>query len=303
MEQSNNEADKQLNSGDKVKLIKLLPKKSQLIDLNENETNFELRFNCQCESDEEFKLAIVTQDQLDSDDFEIDNAFKIAKKSISGNFSNKDNIYKNFFLVLNSGKELEINLLTDLRPIGNIPAAPQPGMPGMPGMPAAPQPGMPGMPGMPAAPHPGMPGMPGMPAANMMVEGEGETSETFQNPTDVVPKKSMFEIIKSNKLILFLILCAVLGVGYYIFTLFGGEKEYCGSEDKTHSKIGSVNSSLSDHRMHKGHSVQSYNSDHSQHSGQSVNSNTSANSNPSRISTRNKTTPLSLSKVKNHKFK
>ena len=93
MAQNTNNIDQQINSGEKFKEINLLPNKSQLIDLNENETNFELKFSCSCDNNEEFKLAIVTQDQLDAENFDIDNAFKSAKGTISGNFNNVDKVH------------------------------------------------------------------------------------------------------------------------------------------------------------------------------------------------------------------
>ncbi len=48
-----------------------------------------------------------------------------------------------------------------------MPAGPQMGAPGVPGMPAGPQMGAPGVPGMPAGPQMGAPGMPGMSAPPM----------------------------------------------------------------------------------------------------------------------------------------
>jgi hypothetical protein len=78
-----------------------LNKIKQLIDLNENLTNFELSFSITSKTNDDFDVIILDQYTLDT----IENIeYKKANGSISGQIKNDNNIFQNYYLILRSDK-------------------------------------------------------------------------------------------------------------------------------------------------------------------------------------------------------
>ena len=68
----------------------------QLIDLNEDLTNFKLRFNLTSKNNEEFDMAIADQYTIDNSPEEI--IFKKVKNTISGTIVSDKNVFQNHCL-------------------------------------------------------------------------------------------------------------------------------------------------------------------------------------------------------------
>lgn len=84
-----------------------LGKIKQLIDLNGDSTNFDLKFNVTCEDDTPFQVLVVDQTTLDNNP-ELE--YKETKNSISGNIVADKNIYQNYFLILKSEKPCNVDV-------------------------------------------------------------------------------------------------------------------------------------------------------------------------------------------------
>jgi hypothetical protein len=75
----------------------------QLIDLNEDLTNFKLRFTLNSKNGEEFDMAIADQYTIDNSPEEI--VFKKVKNTISGTIVSDKDVFQNHFLILKSSGE------------------------------------------------------------------------------------------------------------------------------------------------------------------------------------------------------
>jgi flagellar biosynthesis GTPase FlhF len=78
-------------------------KVQQLVDLNEDLTNFKLRFNLTSKNGEEFDMAITDQYTIDNNNEDI--VFKRVKNTISGTIVSDKNVFQNHFLILKSAGE------------------------------------------------------------------------------------------------------------------------------------------------------------------------------------------------------
>lgn len=95
-----------------------IDKKLTLLDLNENITNFMLKFSLNSENMKDvFYMVITTQDDLDEGK---DMEFKKVDGEISGEFSNYDNKYKNYILCLKSDSPVEVNVVTNIEHIPDV---------------------------------------------------------------------------------------------------------------------------------------------------------------------------------------
>ena len=93
----------------------------QLIDLNEDLTNFKLRFNLTSKNNEEFDMAIADQYTIDNSPEEI--VFKKVKNTISGTIVSDKNVFQNHFLILKSSGEnpAEVEVLINKQEISPNP--------------------------------------------------------------------------------------------------------------------------------------------------------------------------------------
>lgn len=91
-----------------------LGKISQLIDLNGNMTNFVSDFEIKSLQKKPIQLAVVTQTQLDSGNLDfrdLENGF------LAGSVSSDDDVYQNYYLVLNAKEETEAEVTVNTREI------------------------------------------------------------------------------------------------------------------------------------------------------------------------------------------
>lgn len=95
-------------------------KRHQLVDLNRDNTNFRLHFQCTSSLPEQsFQLCVASQKDLDS--MEMANLpFKDVIGTMSGNIVSDKNQYENYFVVLRSEEECEVTVEIDLEPMGLI---------------------------------------------------------------------------------------------------------------------------------------------------------------------------------------
>ena len=96
-------------------------KLQQLIDLNQDITNFKAEFKVSCKTDKPFMMLVTSQSQLD--DPNVNNLeFKEVKGYIGGNIIADKNIFQNYFVVLKSDDDQEVELEVILEPLpDNIP--------------------------------------------------------------------------------------------------------------------------------------------------------------------------------------
>ena len=97
-------------------------KVQQLIDLNEDLTNFKLRFTLNSKNGEEFDMAIADQYTIDNSPEEI--VFKKVKNTISGTIVSDKDIFQNHFLILKSSGENEAQVEVSINK-QEIPANPE----------------------------------------------------------------------------------------------------------------------------------------------------------------------------------
>ncbi len=96
-------------------------KLQQLIDLNQDNTNFKAEFKVSSKTDKPFMMLVTSQSQLD--DPNVNNLeFKEVKGYIGGNIIADKNIFQNYFVVLKSDDDQEVELEVILEPLpDNIP--------------------------------------------------------------------------------------------------------------------------------------------------------------------------------------
>ena len=84
-----------------------------VINLNKDAVNFDLYFKVTSLSNKKFKTIVVEQNELNNIS---DDSFKIADGVISGNISMNENIFKEFFIVIASDEEQEVEITLELSP-------------------------------------------------------------------------------------------------------------------------------------------------------------------------------------------
>ncbi len=98
-----------------ISKIVRLNKTKQLIDLNEDKTNFELEFTVQSTDKKPFYIVVATQEDLDNGN-ELE--YKDVENGIiSGNITADKDFYKNYYLVLKSNEENECSILINIKDI------------------------------------------------------------------------------------------------------------------------------------------------------------------------------------------
>ena len=86
----------------------IINKVKKLIDLNEQLVNFDLTFSVSCKEGVPFEALVVDQNTLDSNpNLEYK---KASNGTISGHLVSDKNTYQNFFLILQSDKECEVEV-------------------------------------------------------------------------------------------------------------------------------------------------------------------------------------------------
>jgi hypothetical protein len=96
----------------------IIGKIKQLIDLNGDNTNFDLSFTVTCQDDTPFYLLVVDQTTLDNTP-ELE--YKEVNGSISGNIVADKNIYQNYFLILKSDKQCNVDIEITLKILPKTP--------------------------------------------------------------------------------------------------------------------------------------------------------------------------------------
>lgn len=92
-------------------------KRPQLIDLNNDLTNFKLSFECvSIPMDSEYKLHVTTQVELDKTDIP-SLPFKTVRGRMSGNIIADENKYDNYFLVVFADQDMDLDVNIDIVPI------------------------------------------------------------------------------------------------------------------------------------------------------------------------------------------
>ena len=97
-----------------TKKVVTLSKVKQLIDLNENLTNFDITFTAKSVDNSDFYALVVDQKTLDSN---TPLEFKVSKGAISGNIISDNNVYQNHFLCLKSDKPQQVVVIIDKKEI------------------------------------------------------------------------------------------------------------------------------------------------------------------------------------------
>lgn len=92
-------------------------KRPQLIDLNNDLTNFRLTFECvSIPMESEYRLHVTTQAELDGTDIP-SLPFKTVRGKMSGNIIADENKYDNYFLVVCADQEMDLDVNIDIVPI------------------------------------------------------------------------------------------------------------------------------------------------------------------------------------------
>ena len=92
----------------------------QLIDLNGKSINFQLGFKVKSVTNENFDVLVVTQEMLDSNE---PLKYQNSEGEISGQITNENGVYNNYFLCLKSDKPMEVDVTIN---INNLPVQPPP---------------------------------------------------------------------------------------------------------------------------------------------------------------------------------
>lgn len=91
----------------------ILNKMKQLIDLNGDKTNFNLKFNVKSKNNDPFDVIVVSQSILDSGD-ELEYKH-ITNGSINGEIISDKGVYQNYFLLLKSDNPTECEVVTEIQ--------------------------------------------------------------------------------------------------------------------------------------------------------------------------------------------
>jgi hypothetical protein len=92
-------------------------KRHQLIDLNKDNTNFRLHFECTSNPpDQSYQICVASQSDLD--EMEISNLpYKDVIGTMSGNIVADKNKYENYFVVLRADQDCDVVVGIDLEPM------------------------------------------------------------------------------------------------------------------------------------------------------------------------------------------
>jgi hypothetical protein len=93
----------------------------QLIDLNKENTNFKLQFECYSDPNDQFQVCVTDQGELDTKDLSTLPFKDSVNGSVSGNIVADTNTYQNYFIVLRSDKECDVMVVIDLEPMALVP--------------------------------------------------------------------------------------------------------------------------------------------------------------------------------------
>jgi hypothetical protein len=104
-----------------IKKILSVTSRQQLIDLNEETTNFDLTFTAKSLDNSHFDVLVVDQTTLDNNP---KLEFKRAKGVISGNIISDNNVYQNYFLCLKAEKQCDVEILINKKEIQPRPKQP-----------------------------------------------------------------------------------------------------------------------------------------------------------------------------------
>ena len=89
----------------------------QLIDLNQDLTNFHLKFSCTSDNPtDKFEVLVVNQSQLDDPNSK-NLPYKQVQGTITGEVTADKNVYQNYFLIMKAPKECNINVVSDINQI------------------------------------------------------------------------------------------------------------------------------------------------------------------------------------------
>lgn len=96
----------------------------QLVDLSENHTNFKCTFKIVAPPDAVYNMLVVTQSQLDNDDFTP--SFRKERGESGGEIIADKNVQENYFLILKSDdKPVDLEVFRNIEPLpDNIPQMP-----------------------------------------------------------------------------------------------------------------------------------------------------------------------------------
>ena len=106
-----------------VKKILSVTSGQQLIDLNEETTNFDLTFTAKSLDNSHFDVLVVDQTTLDNNP---KLEFKRAKGAISGNIISDKNVYQNYFLCLKAEKPCDVEIVINKKEIQPRPMPKEP---------------------------------------------------------------------------------------------------------------------------------------------------------------------------------
>lgn len=93
----------------------------QLIDLNKENTNFKLQFECYSDPNDQFQVCVTDQGELDTKDLSTLPFKNSVNGSVSGNIVADTNTYQNYFIVLRSDKDCDVMVVVDLEPMALVP--------------------------------------------------------------------------------------------------------------------------------------------------------------------------------------
>jgi len=86
----------------------------QLIDLNNDKTNFSLKFKVECKTPDEFDMLVVDQTTLDNVPAL---EYKRMKGQITGDIVDNKNVYQNYFLILKSDTPCDVEVTVDINDV------------------------------------------------------------------------------------------------------------------------------------------------------------------------------------------
>jgi len=92
-----------------------LTKKMVLIDLNQNIINFQCNFTVHSHGIP-FQAVVVTQEQLDSDDFQVEYQ-NVVNGIIEAEIENISNVYNNYCLLLKSEQDCDVDIQINVVPL------------------------------------------------------------------------------------------------------------------------------------------------------------------------------------------
>lgn len=107
----------------KQEVIKVTPTR-QMIDLNGDSINFNLKFNVSSQEGKQFYIAVLDQNTIDTTE-NLDDVMKLVDGSISGSIMSDKNIYQNYYLILKSQNNESYDLIVQTEKIELNPNIPE----------------------------------------------------------------------------------------------------------------------------------------------------------------------------------